>query len=108
MDTKIEKNFMVPSLVIWILVLANYFFSISFAFSFTYLSESLLGLGFMSGLLLVTWLIFLADVLTTKIYHRYYWFTVLLITPLIAYPFYLVQRSKYLNMARKAEKFMVS
>ena len=108
METRLEKNFMVSPVLIWILVLANYLMAINFAFSFPIFSESVFILGFMCCLLIITWMIFLADVLGNKIYHKSFWIIVLFFTPLIAYPFYLIQRRKHLNMARKREKFIES
>jgi len=105
METSYYKNFRIPVAIMWALVVVNYWVAISFVFYHSPLTGPTFISGFKFGIIIMTWLLFLADALVSRIYNRSFWLIALVVTPLFAYPFYLVQRKKLLNMAERRGHF---
>ena len=87
----------------WFLVFLNWLAAFCIIFSEKGFSGNTFYLGLKLGVFLVTWIIFLAEASFTNRYNRSWWIIVLIITPIVTYPFYLLQHRKLIKMQSKKE-----
>lgn len=100
-----DNNFSIPIGIMWFLVLLNWLAAFSVLFPYAVLFSSSFTYGLKTGLLFVTWVIFIADAISRARYNRTFWIIVLILTPVIAYPFYLINRKRLFNLQRKRDNF---
>lgn len=105
MEDKRDNYLLIPPILMWALVLVNYIFGIVLVFPVAGSATSLFLLGAALATGLLTWLLFLSDILSSRIYNRTFWLVVTVVTPLAAYPFYLFQKKRLLRIETRRGRF---
>ncbi len=105
MENNSEKDLRVSPIIMWILVIINIYLSFSWVFGLISLSDASLFLSMSFGISFATWIIFLSDIIKSNIYNKKWWLVMMICTPLIAEPIYLIQREKLINLQKRRGNF---
>ena len=101
MEEKIKGYLLVPPQLMWVLAAINYLFPILWITGNLAISETGMQFGIFLGIVIVTWLLFLADALSADLYQKSFWVVSLVILPLVTYPVYLLRRRRMIEMNQR-------
>lgn len=89
-----RNYFLISPVVMWLLVALNYFFAILWLTGPEILRNSDFMWGVVLATALVTWVIFISDIVLSPVYNRSFWIISVVFISMITYPVYLIQRKK--------------
>ena len=103
--TKEKSEISIPPLVLWVLTIACWTIHLAW-FSYKFGSSSITINPILVLLLLYfSLIVFIVDMVSSKIYNRVAWVIMLMVVPYITFPVYLFQKKRLIRIQQRKDDF---